>query len=316
MAPAGARDRLRGEVVVLGLITDAAGAPYLIDLAAAAAVVLTVLLAAATAAGAGLRMRWIVPAVWGVVVLPVTALGPLLTTAGCRGTPCELLDFGGALPLAIAPASFVLLALLMPRSRRNDLPAPGTRASVLLGGALWAAFVVWIAAMEGLVDAYTPLLLVAGGVGPGVGAAVWLIVDRLRRSARPPARSLALGALAGIVATMAGAATVAIPWSVAVAVLAGVISAVIARGRTRSVARAGWVVLAAGLIGLVAPVVSGDAIGVLFTAQIEAVPVPLVAAGAVAGFAALVSLPVWLGIRFGSRSPAGVPSGWAIPDSN
>jgi hypothetical protein len=290
-----------GELVVLGLVTDAAGAPFLIDVAAAAAVVLALLLAAADAAGAGSGVRWLVPAAWGVIVLPATTLAPLLATAGCAGTPCALQDFGATLPLAIAPAAFVLLAPLVPRTRREELPELGAGASLLLGGVLWAAFVVWIAAMEGLVDAYTPVLLLAGAVGPAVGAVVWLIVDRLRRNARPAVRSLAFGALAGVVATMAGAATVRIPWSVAVALLAGLVSAVIARGRARSAARAGWAVLAAALIGLLAPVISGESVGVLYTAQIEAVPVPLIAAGASIVFAVLVSLPVWVGIRARAR---------------
>jgi hypothetical protein len=112
---------------------------------------------------------------------------------------------------------------------------------------------------------------------------------------------------AGIVATLAGAATVTPPWSLAVAALAAAIAAGVARRRTVSVARAGWVVASAALVGLLAPVVSGDAVGVLFTAQIGAVPVPFEAAAATAPFAALVSLPVWLAIRVRATrlSPAG-----------
>jgi len=286
-----------GELVVLGLVSGAARLPYLVDLAAAAAVVLALLLAAADAAGAGPRIRWLVPVVWGVVVLPASALGPLLTTAGCAGLPCELQDFGGTLPLALAPASFLLLAVVVRRADRRPLPELDTRAAVLLGAVLWAAFVVWIAAMEGAVDAYTPVLLVAGIVGPAVGAVLWLVVDLLRRARRPVARSLAFGAMAGIIATLAGAATVTPPWSLAVAALGAAVAAGVARRRTASVARVGWVVLSAALVGLLAPVISGDAVGVLFTAQVGAVPVPLEAATATAVFAVVVSLPVWLAIR-------------------
>jgi ammonia channel protein AmtB len=295
-----------GETVVIGLATGAARAPYLVDVAGAAAVVLILLLIAADAAGAGPRLRWLVPVVWGVVVLPATALGPLIATAGCAGTPCELQDFGGTLPLALAPAAFVLLAVLVRRPDRRELPELGRRRALIVGGVLWAAFVVWIAAMEGAIDAYTPTLLIAGLVGPAVGAVLWLVVDLLRRAHRPVARSLALGALAGIVATLAGAATVTPPWSLAVAALAGAIAAGVARRRTGSVARAGWVVLSAALVGLLAPVISGDAVGLLFTAQIGAVPVPIEAATTTAAFAAIVSLPVWLVIRFRTRplSPA------------
>jgi hypothetical protein len=292
------------ELVAIGLLTDAAGPAYLIDVAAAAAVVLAVLLAAAQAAGAGARLRWLVPGVWGLVVLPATALGPVLATSGCAGTACELQDFGATLPLALAPATFILFAVLVRRRDRGTLPALGARASLLLAGVLWAAFVVWIAAMEGALDAYTVRLLIAGLVGPAVGAVLWLLVDRLRRAPRPITRSLALGAIAGVVATLAGAPTVAVPWSLAVAALAGAIAAGVARRRTASVARAGWVVAAAALVGLVAPVVSGDAISILFTAQIGAVPVPLEAALATGAFSALVSLPVWMVVR--ARARAGV----------
>lgn len=296
-----------GETTVLGLTTGAAQAPYLIDLAAMAAVVLVLLLVAADAAGAGPRIRWLVPAVWGVVVLPATALGPLLATAGCPGEPCELQDFGGALPLALAPSAFVLFAVLVPRAARRKLPEFPPRRAAILGGVLWAAFLVWITAMEGAIDAYTPTLLLAGLVGPAVGAVLWLVVDLVRRAHRPVARSLALGAMTGIVATLAGAATVTPPWSLAVAALAGAIGAGVARRRTVTVARVGWVVLSAALVGLLAPVVSGDAVGVLFTAQIGAVPVAVEAAAATALFAATVSVPVWVGIRLAIRrvSPAG-----------
>jgi len=286
-----------GELVLLGLASGAAAAPYLLDLAAAAAVVMILLLAGAAAAGAGPRIRWLVPVVWGVVVLPATALLPLLATAGCAGTPCALQDFGGAVPLAVAPGAFVILAALVPAAHRGALPEPGSRASLVLGGVLWGAFVVWIAAMEGAVDAYTPVLLLAGAVGPAVAAVAWLLVDRIRRSPRPVARSLLLGVVVGVLATTAGAATVVVPWSLAAALLVGVVAAGVARGRTRSTSRAGAVVLVAAALGLLAPVVSGDAIGILFTAQFETVPVPIVIGGAAALFSAAVSLPVWLVIR-------------------
>ncbi len=293
-----------GEVVVIGALTGAAGLPYLVDLAAGAAVVLALLLAAADAAGAGPRLRWLVPVVWGVLVLPVNGLGPLLSTAGCAGLPCELQDFGATLPLALGPAAFVLVAVLVRRDDRGALPELGVRASLALGAVLWASFGVWIAAMEGALDAYTPTLLIAGAVGPGVGAVVWLLVDLLRRARRPRARSLLLGTASGVVATLAGAATVTPPWSLAVAALAAAIAAGVARGRTASVARAGWSVLAAALVGLLAPVISGDAVGLLFTAQPGAVPVPVVAAATSALYAAAVSLPVWLVVRARSRGSA------------
>lgn len=287
-----------GETVVLGLVTGAARAPYLVDLASAAAVVMALLLAAADAAGAGPGRRWLVPVVWGVVVLPVTALGPLLVTAGCTGLPCELQDFGGALPLALGPAVVALGALLLPRGARRGLPALSTGASVLLGATVWAASVLWIAAMEGALDAYTPTLLIAGAVGPAVGAAIWLLIDVLRRADRPVARSLALGAMVGMVATLAGAATVAPPFSLAVSALGTAIAAGVAGRSTSSVPRAGGAVLAAAFVGLLAPVVSGDAVGVLFTAQIDALPVPVEAAAAVAAAAAVLSIPVWLALRY------------------
>jgi Amt family ammonium transporter len=288
-----------GEVVVLGLVTGAAAAPYLVDVAAAGAVVLELLLAAATAAGAGPRARWLVPVVWGAVVLPVTALAPLIVTKGCAGTSCELLDFGATVPLALAPAAFLLLAVVIPRRARRPLPAPGTAGSLVLGGASWLGFVAWIAAMEGIVDAYTPVLLIAGAVGPGVGALTWLVADRLRRSARPPARSVALGVLTGAVAATAGAALVRAPWSVAVAVLATLVAAMVVGRAGGSVSRHAWAVLGAAVVGLLAPAISGESVGILFTADLDVVPVPLIAGAACAGAAVLTSLPVWLVIRIG-----------------
>ena len=290
------------ELVAAGLLLRAAGPAYLIDVAAAAAAILALLLAVASAAGAGPGLRWLIPIVWGVVVLPVATLAPLLFTAGCAGMACQLQDFGATLPLGLSPAAFVLLAALVRRGSRRRLPDLDARAALLLAGALWVAFVIWIAAMEGAVDVYTGTLVVAGLVGPAVAAATWLLVDRLRRAPRPVARSLVLGAVAGIVATMAGAAVVTPPWSLAVAALAGAIAAGAAGRRTMSVARVGWVVVGAALVGLVAPVISGDAVSILFTAQADAVPVPILASGAIALFAMLVSLPVWIAVRAATRN--------------
>jgi hypothetical protein len=291
-----------GIVVTAGIATGAAGWPYLVDLAAFGIPVALLLNAGAVAAGATSAGRWIVLLVWGVVVLPAAALGPLLATAGCAGTECELQDFGGALPLAVAPAAFALLAAL-PAARAVAVRAehPSARDVVLGLLALFVSYVLWLAAMEGDIDVYTPRLLLAAVVGPLCSAVAWLLVDRLRGTPRSVARSVVLGLLAGMVATLAGSATVVPPWSIAVALLAGAIGAGVETARHLRrlplATRWGIVVLVAALLGLVAPVIIGDAVGVLLTAQAGALPVPFEAFGAVAGSALVVSVPAWIVAR-------------------
>ena len=124
----------------------------------------------------------------------VSVVVPLWLTAACAGTDCELEDFGGALPLLVSSSAFVLLAWLPAGviERADPDPQDNRRAMVALV-VFWAAFVVWLAQLEGAIDEFTPRIALAAVVVPVTSALVWLIVDRARNVVRPVDPPAAVG---------------------------------------------------------------------------------------------------------------------------
>jgi ammonia channel protein AmtB len=133
-----------------------------------------------------------------------------------------------------------------------------------------------------------------------------MLVDVLRRAERHPLRSAADGVLAGLVAIVPGAAGISFPWSLAVGALAGAVAALVyGLRRLSSAGRAGhWalVVLASTAVGYLAPAVSGDSIGLLFSGRIAALLPPMLAILAVAAIGVLVTAPIWAIGRRGSSA--------------
>jgi ammonia channel protein AmtB len=170
----------------------------------------------------------------------------------------------------------------------------------LAGVLVWVAAGGWLGILEGAIDEYTGRILVAAVVGPLGGAVGWLLSDILRNTRRSTARSLLAGLVAGMVATLPGAVSVGLPWSVLVGVIAGGLAAVIysARGAEGGLAaRWGATLLVAAAVGFLAPPVSGDTVGLIFTARAAVLTAPVLVFFAVAGFAVAVSAPVWVMVR-------------------
>jgi ammonia channel protein AmtB len=286
----------------LGRAFDVASWDYLIGICAFAVPVLVLLEAAAIGSGADRVGRWILMLGWGAVVFPLAALVPLWVTAGCAGTACELVDFGGALPLLVSSSAFVLLAWLPAGVIERADPDPhDNRRAMLALLIFWAAFIVWLAQLEGAVDEFTPRIALAAIVGPASSAVTWLIVDRLRNVDRPVVRSLVLGLVAGIAATVPGAVSVEFPWSLAVGAIAGCLSSLAYSGRASSEAgiatRWGFVLLVASAVGFLAPAISGDTVGILFSAQLDMLSVPVLSLVGVSLLSFVVSAPAWILLR-------------------
>lgn len=283
----------------IGMLTEIARLDYLLGISAFTLPVLVLLEAAAISSGADRLARWVLMLAWGLIVFPGATLIPLLVTEQCRLDGCGIVDFGGALPLFVSSAAYVLLAWSPPKA----VPVTQVRGSEAIAGVLgfWMAFAVWLASLEADLDSYVPRILLAGAVGPAAGALGWLLVDQLKATGRPITRSLGFGFLAGITATASGAVTVSFPWSVVVGALAGIVAGVIHAAKPLAAAgiapRWGLSLLGATAIGYIAPPISGDTIGILFSAQVGVLWTPVVAFVGVAIGAAVVSAPVWILLR-------------------
>lgn len=286
----------------IGGLTGAASLTFLAGIAAFTVPILVLLQAAAIASGADRFARWLLLLVWGLLVFPAACLVPLLATRGCLAPECGFEDFGGALPLIVSSSAFLLLAWLPAGVHERAEPVrPSSRRVVAAVLLLWLATITWLVHLEGTVDEYTPRIALAAFVAPGASALGWLAVDRLRAVRRPVTRSLVLGLAVGMVVAIPGAVSVGMPWSAIVGLLAGAVAALVFSLSARDVAglaaRWGMTILAAIAVGFVAPAVSGDTVGLIFSARAAVLTVPVLVLVAVAAFSVAVSAPVWVLVR-------------------
>jgi len=290
-----------------------ADTPEFLVASSAAVAPLAVLLGVAAEEAAPVQPAagWWLVGLWSLLVYPVCAIVPPLLLAGCAASECRVADFAGGLPLLASSAAMLLVAGGRPSGPHplgmhhvGERPGGWRRlvGPVLL---IWAAAALWIASLEGVVDAYTPRILLATVVSPLGGAVGWLLADLVRGARRHPVHSATGGVLAGLAAILPGAAGISAPWSMLVGGLAGAVCALIlgsrrlaARGRAGRVALG---VLAATGIGYLAPAVAGDTLGFIFSGRMGALVPPAIVYTAVVAFGALVALPLWLGIRAAAR---------------
>lgn len=292
-----------------GVVMDAAPPGFLIALAAFTLPVLLALDAAAAASGARDGARWLILLSWAVVVFPLATIVPLALTRDCTAADCRIDDFAGALPLIVSSAAFTVLAPISPRPglgvpphlettvRGSGRPAEPRLLLALL--ALWLAFAVWIASLEGALDDYIPRILVHALAVPAAAALGWALVDRLRGATRPAGRSLLLGLVAGMVAAMPGTVAVGMPWAPITGALAGALAGLTFGAAFPRDAPVRWALslLVSALVGLLGPAISGEAVGAIFTARLAGVLTPLVAFVVTAVAALVLSAPVGLAVR-------------------
>lgn len=283
----------------IGALSGTARVDYLLGLCAFTPPVLVLLEAAAIAIGAGRVGRWVLMLSWGLIVFPLATLLPMALTEPCRFGGCGISDFGGALALFVSASAFVLFAWRRPGTP-DTVDVRGTEAVAGVLG-FWVAFVIWLVSLEADFDAYIPRILLAAVIGPAAAALGWLLVDRLRVVARSPLRSLGFGFLAGSAATVSGAVIVSFPWTIVVGGLAGMLGALL-HGIPGPAAlgiapRWGVTLLGATAMGFLAPPVWGDAVGILFSAQVGVIGAPLLAFFGVAVGSALVGAPGWFAVR-------------------
>lgn len=283
-----------GVTVSVGVLTEADTPQFLAAVALAVAPVAVLLGSAAGEAAPGDRLvARVLVLTWSAVVFPATTIVPTLVFRLCEAPECRVEDFGGGLPLLVSASASALLAW----RAHAEAPEQGWMRFALPVVVLWAGGAAWLASLEGAVDAYTGRILLAAVLSPIGGALAWLLVDLLRSSGRHPLRSLADGLVAGLVAIIPGAASVSFPWSSAVGALAGAAAALVyGARRLGSAGRAGhWalVVITSTAIGYLAPAVSGDTIGFVFSGRIAAFLPPLLAFLAVVAFGVIMSLPAW-----------------------
>lgn len=288
---------------LVGVLSGAGDLSYFLGLSSFALPVLVLLEAAAIGSGANRVARWVLMLAWGVLVFPIAATVPLLATADCLSNDCRFEDFGGALPLFVSSTVFVVLAWVPAGTVRTGVNRAPLGPAAAVGAVLcfWFAFVIWLASLEGAIDVYTPRILLAGVLGPASAALGWFIVDRLRNLQRSWVRSLAPGLLAGMLAATPGAVSVSFPWSLVVGGLAGIVAGLVhsaSVSRQAGVAtRWGITLLAATAVGFLAPPVSGDTVGILFSAQVSALVIPALAFVGVAVYSVVVSAPAWVFLR-------------------
>lgn len=196
-------------------------------------------------------------AVCALVIVPLGLWMPNLTAALFGADGACVHDFGGALGLVVGPSALVLAVRSTPAQQPR-----GTRQ--LVGGALSAIGLLgWLAASEGVVDAFTGTIVLGALVGPLAGGVGWLIGRVLRGSA--PAQGVALGSCAGGAVALSSV-TVLDPLAIGVAAaLAGVIAGS-ARGARAHPAAA---VFTGALIGLLSIGLVSDDYGFVLNARVD-----------------------------------------------
>ncbi|MFT4028955.1 MAG: hypothetical protein QM675_03680 [Protaetiibacter sp.] len=280
--------------VTAGRLTGGETEPFLLASAFAVAPVAVLLGGTADEAVPGhRRVAWSLVLVWAGVVFPVCAVVPPLLFAACGSVECRVEDFGGGLALLVSSAASALPAWRAPAATERE--GWGRFAVPVL--VIWVSGALWLASLEGVIDGYTPRILLAAVVAPIGGAAAWTLADFLRGAPRHPLRSAADGVLAGFVAIVPGAAGISFPWPLAVGALAGAAAALVyGSRRASSGGRAGhWalVVLTSTTVGYLAPAVWGDTVGLLFSGRIGALLPPVAALLAVAAFGLVTSSASW-----------------------
>jgi ammonium transporter, Amt family len=292
----------------LGAVTGVLAPSIAISISIGAAPVGIALSAAARAADVPRVLALVAAGLWGGVLVPAALVGPQAAVRLCPPTTCVVSDFGGALALVVGLGAFLLVpaSLIRMPDAADVAPRPrGVRLALALGA--WAAFAVWLAALEGAVDEYTPRLLLAAVLAPAAGAIGWLLVDRIRGIDATLGRALRLGLLAGAGGVIGPVADIATPWTPLLGLICGIAGALThdARGlaRSRPAVRGAVTAIVVGAIGLASTGIIGQALGFVFAARVDVLGTQLLAVIGTIALGVLLSAPVT--VLAGLATPAG-----------
>lgn len=240
-------------------------------------------------------------ALWAAVVAPLAIVIPQVLAAGCPPQTCVVEDFGGGLPFAVGVGAFVLVpSAAVPTLRRTPQPDRIGRSAPLVL-VVWAAFVVWLSALELDVDPYTPRIALAAVIAPVAAAVGWAVTDRIRGLDASVARGLTLGTVAGMVGILPSVVSVDTPWAILVGAVAGITGALAHDARalrsSPSTARVAVAAVVVGVVGMIVPGVLGNDLGFVFAARVDVLGTQLLSAAGVAVAAIVVSIPAAVVLR-------------------
>lgn len=244
-------------------------------------------------------------AIWAAVVVPASIVVPQVLAASCPPESCVVEDFAGGLPFAVGVGAFVLVpSAAVPTLRRaHESGRIGRSAALVL--LVWAAFVVWLAALELDVDPYTPRIALVALLAPAVAAIGWVVTDRIRGLDASATRGLTLGTVAGMVGILPSVVSVDTPWAILVGALVGITGALAHDARalraSPPTARVAVAAVVVGVGGMIVPGVLGNDLGFVFAARVDVLGTQLLAAGGVAIVAILVSIPAAVVLRRGAE---------------
>lgn len=283
-------------------LTGAIAAPIAVSIAAAS-IPISVPLLAASRIGSHANLAMLIASIaWSVVVVPFAIVAPPVFVTLCPPEACVVEDFGGGLAMVVSAGAFLVVPSVATLGR-NQLRS-GTGAGLLdvaFAALIWAAFIVWLAALEGDVDEYTSGIALAAVVAPAAGAVGWLIVDKARGVDATVGRALRMGLLAGMGVILPGVVAVSLPWALIIGFLGGSVGALThdAKGMATSApgTRAAVAALVVGTLGMAAPGIVGARLGFIFAARADVLLTQFAAVAAVAIVAIGVSVPVAIVMR-------------------
>jgi Amt family ammonium transporter len=237
--------------------------------------------------------------VWVIVVFTPIAIVDFFPTAVGLSPTAGPLDVGGALPVHVAVGSAALVVLLYGRnlgsvSRAHHRPRSWTLVLVTL--ILWAGWAIGLVGLELAADDAAARILINAIVGPLVGAAGWLVVERIRQRATT-VHGAAAGLLCGLVAITAGSAYLTPLWAGIISAFAAIGAAQFTITQTEVTRRNAWIFVGAHLIagglGLILLGMFASDFGFIFVGQLTTLVVEIVSVLVVAAWAGGVSLALW-----------------------
>jgi Amt family ammonium transporter len=242
--------------------------------------------------------------VWTAIVFTPIALVVLFPASVGISPTAGPLDLGGALPVHVAVGSGALVILTVARRWTvvdHSHVRPRSWSLLTAGLVIWAGWILGLVGLELEVDDVTPHIVTNVIVAPVLAIIGWLIVQRIRSATTTTIGAIA-GLLSGLVAVTAGAAYFTPLWAGVTGAAAGIACSVFVSGWVRATRRHAWFIvgahLLAAVIGLVMLGLFGSGFGLIYDGQIALLQVQVESVILVFVWAGLVSLVLWLVVRW------------------